>query len=211
MRIICKHFKPLNRKKATKVLKRIYDLLENKGINPKICYGTLLGAIREKQLIETDGDIDLIIMKEHQKKAERIIKRKIKTEEFLCEDDIIKIKYLETPIDIYCLTQNGIDTFLSRYTWRHGYKKRFIELIYLIDNNSHVTINNKAYMTLNYPIEWIERTYGKDWKTPQLKKGNTWTLTTKIRYFLTEYRQYKIREFKKKLKLIMEELKRKQQ
>ena len=51
----------VNRKAARKNLRDFVDLLEGKGIEPRLAFGTLLGAYRERDIIQWDTDIDLAI------------------------------------------------------------------------------------------------------------------------------------------------------
>jgi phosphorylcholine metabolism protein LicD len=193
----------MNNTNAKKALDKIYDLLIENKINPKLCYGTLLGAIRNNDFIKTDGDIDLIITKNNQLKASNLIKKNIEYETFLCEDDVIKIRLYEISLDIYCISQNTIDKLIQRYTWKHNWKKRHIGLIYLLNNTNYAKIQDKKYLTLNHPERFLKTIYGYDWKIPQNKKGNSWTLTTELIYLLTIYRKYQIRILIKNIRLTL--------
>jgi len=52
----------MNKKLALKDLKDIRDVLNSKGVKFFLAYGACLGAIREKDFIEYDDDIDIVII-----------------------------------------------------------------------------------------------------------------------------------------------------
>jgi len=191
--------KPMNLVKADIVLKKVYDFLDFYGFKPRICYGTLLGAVRNNDFISNDGDIDLILDKKYYKNVVNIVFNFV-VEGCLIrcvEDDIVKLEWDGVCVDLYFFSErNLIDKLLNRVTWRHKWRTCFIDNFYLIDE-SFVEIRGCKYRSLFFPKFWLYSTYGSDWMIPQNKKGNTWTLTTKIRYFLTDFRKYRFREFKK--------------
>lgn len=49
-----------NKEKHLRVLSFIFPILERLGVNPMICYGTLLGAVRENDFISHDDDMDIL-------------------------------------------------------------------------------------------------------------------------------------------------------
>jgi|AntAceMinimDraft_18_1070375.scaffolds.fasta_scaffold14684_6 hypothetical protein len=197
----------LNSFNAKKALDLIYDLLNENEIKPRLCYGTLLGAVRSQDFIKHDGDIDLVIMKEEQLKASNLIRKIIEGKKFVCEDDVIKIELFGVPVDVYCLNQNWADKLLSRYTWKHGWKKRDIRTLHFCHEGTFVTIQGKDYMSLNFKEDFLKKIYGRTWRIPKNKKGSSWTTTTEIRYFLTVYRKYKVRIFIKKFRLFLKKSK----
>lgn len=194
--------KIMNEADADYCLATVYGLLIRNNVNVKICYGTLLGATRNGKFIKGDGDIDLIAYKEDEVKVVNLL-RQLKEMKVVCqEDDIIKVKYKDISLDIYFLSSNLIDSILNRKTWRHSWKKRFISELYLIDGYK-TKLNGKKYNCLSFTEEWLRKTYGKDWRTPQNKRGNTLTLTTNLWYLLTDYRKYRIKMARRGLRLIV--------
>jgi len=194
--------KPMNKKKANIALQSIYQLLDSKGFCPKLCYGTLLGAVRDKDFIKNDGDIDLVLDKKFwldvRCLSQTFMERGFEVK--CAENDVVKLDYYGVSIDLYFVGErNIVDKLLSRQTWNHKWRTCFIDNFYL-EGESFVTIKNKQYRTLFSPESWLMQTYGADYLVPQNKKGNTWTLTTKIYYFLFIYRKWRVGEFKKKLK-----------
>jgi len=194
--------KIMNEADADYCLATTYGLLVRNNVNVKICYGTLLGATRNGKFIKGDGDIDLIAYKEDEVKVGNLLKQ-LKEIKVVCqEDDVIKLNYKDISLDIYFLSSNLIDSILSRKTWKHSWKKRFINELYLVDGNK-TKLNGKKYNCLSFSKEWLRKTYGKDWEIPQNKRGNTLTLTTNLWYLLTDYRKYRIKMARRGLRLIV--------
>lgn len=67
----------MNETNAKKLLFEVADILEDVGIEFYLNLGTLLGAVREKKFIETDGDIDLGTLSENFKPMAKSIKKRL--------------------------------------------------------------------------------------------------------------------------------------
>jgi len=197
--------KPMNLTKANIALKSIYELLDGKGFSPRICYGTLLGAVRDKDFIKRDGDIDLVLDKKTQFNIsclnDTLLKRGFKI--VCCENDVIKLDYQGIRIDLYFISEkNIIDKLLDRRTWNHKWRTCFIDSFYF-NGEDFVEIRGNKYRTLFAPEQWLMQTYKADYLIPQNKKGNTWTLTTKMYYLFFIYRKWRIRQIKKYIKELL--------
>jgi phosphorylcholine metabolism protein LicD len=167
--------------KLNKTLLFLITLLNNNNIkNWFVCYGTLLGLVRENSCIDNDDDIDIIIDKSNYD----IIKKILKDNNFIISyqygikdsNDIIKTESTSeySSIDIYMGDYNNgyvkdlwnkliindcfLDTEWSNETLKTN--KTFIEKKW---NGQNI------YYPNNYKRILLNR-YGKDWKIKQNKK-----------------------------------------
>ena len=153
--------------KLNKTLLFLITLLNNNNIkNWFVCYGTLLGLVRENSCIDKDDDIDIIIEKSNYDIIKKIL---IKNDFKLCYDCgirnskyIIKTKSTSdySSIDIYMGDYNNENV-------KDLWNKLTIKGCFL-DTENKTFIEKKwngqnIYYPNNYERILINR-YGKDWK-----------------------------------------------
>jgi len=144
--------------------------------------GTLLGAVRENDIIPHDDDIDIAIypkdkdfllseefkkeLKKYNLKAEMVLQKDI-------DKEIIKIKYLKANhgifIDVFVF-ENTEDRCqyrapLCRRIWPKGYFTK--DEMYPLKK---YTLRNLQVDGPNNPIPYLERHFGPDWKTPKIRE-----------------------------------------
>jgi hypothetical protein len=143
-----------------------------------ICYGTLLGIVREDGCIDNDDDVDIIISEKHYdtlkdlllknnieldighgiRNSKNILKTKVK---------IIDNKVKYASIDIYMSRPDKESNVYDKWTnmlvkdcYVDNTTKTFVEKMW----NGH-----KLYLPNNY-IQKLENAYGKDWTIKKDKK-----------------------------------------
>lgn len=181
--IIYKNFKTKNfietfgnkqsRQKLNRTLKFIVQLLHKNNINDWfVCYGTLLGLIRENNCIDGDDDIDIIVEKKNYKKIKNLLlTHNLEIENY--DNGILKTKETNeyASIDIYMADYNEDNVFdiWNKLTIQNCYlnknKKNFIEIKWK---------GEKVYIPNNYK-KILVNTYGKDW---MIKKNEKVPMTT---------------------------------
>lgn len=144
--------------------------------------GTLLGAVRENNIISHDDDIDIAIFPENKdfilskEFNDEIKKYNLKTEMVLQKDidkEIIKLKYLHANhgifMDIFVFEE--IDDRiqykapLCRRIWPRGFFEK--EEMYPIKKYKLRTLEVDGP---NNPIPYLKRHFGSDWKIPKDRK-----------------------------------------
>lgn len=159
--------------KLNNTLSKVIQLLNKNNItNWFICYGTLLGLVREDSCIDNDDDIDIIIHKSHFDDVKMIMINNNFELEYgygiRNSRDIIKTKENNnyTSVDIYMADFNGNDVYdrWNRLNIRDCFldkeKKTFMERIWR---------NQKLYLPKNY-IRILTNRYGIEWIVKQDKK-----------------------------------------
>lgn len=175
--IIYKNFKTKNfietfgnkqsQQKLNRTLKFIVQLLHKNNINDWfVCYGTLLGLIRENNCIDGDDDIDIIVEKKNYKKIKNLLlTHNLEIENY--DNRILKTKETNeyASIDIYMADYNEDNIFdlWNKLTIQNCYlnkKKKFIEIKWK---------GEKVYIPNNYKKILVNR-YGNDWMIKKNEK-----------------------------------------
>ncbi len=159
--------------KLNKTLLFLITLLNNNNIkNWFVCYGTLLGLVRENSCIDKDDDIDIIIEKSNYDIIKKILIKNNFKLEYGCgimnSKHIIKTKATSdySSIDIYMGDYNNknVKDLWNKLTIKDCFldtkNKTFIEKKW---NGQNI------YYPNNYERILINR-YGKDWKIKKDKK-----------------------------------------
>ncbi len=146
--------------------------------------GTLLGVVRENNIIPHDDDIDIAVYPQDKEFLlskefnEEIKKYNLKTEMVLQKDidkEIIKLKYLKADhgifLDIFIFEDTEERTQYRspqcRRIWPRGYftKKEMYPL-------KKYQLRHLEVFGPDNPIPYLERHYGADWKIPKTRERN---------------------------------------
>lgn len=161
--------KPMDVEVATEnllLLKKVFD--QNK-IDFWLCFGTLLGAVREQSLIPYDTDIDICVF---QKDMQKIIEMIPELEEMGLklirvnhEKNLISFMRKDEYIDIYIFGESRKNLVFKEWrmgnTFRIKYKyfRRFSKVEFL----------GEKFLVPDKYKQFLREFYGKDWRIP--KKG----------------------------------------
>jgi len=154
--------KVLNKKVSKHNLLTFKECLDFYDVKFGIIYGTLLGAVREKDFIEHDEDTDTYIL---EKDRERLLAllfelRKSGFEVARYENSLLSLIRDGDYIDVYIFKKNIFNVYICNgYIVKSKYMHKF----------STVSFLEQRFNTLRYPISFLENVYGKDWRVP--KKG----------------------------------------
>ena len=155
--------KKINKKIAQKNLLVIRNILIKTNIRWGIIFGTLLGAIREKNFIAHDEDTDIFVLYEDKKKLIDLIYRfmnsgfKIARYE---ENSLLSIIKKNEYIDFYLFKKKLLGRRCLDY---------YIPEVYF-EKLKKIKLFNYYFPTLNKAKEYLVFQYGQDWKVS--KKNN---------------------------------------
>lgn len=184
-------------------LKRLFEILNRLGIKPFLWAGTLLGAVREKQLIVGDLDMDIAYISQYENPHE-VHREMIELYKVLFEMGILEAffdenrnKFIHQPpttglgqchvtlntsfdeipiVDLFTMwKQNG--RFYDPWFGDIGDANDFIY------KEDACELYGVKFPGLENPYPALVKLYGEDWKTPRKEKGgvrNTFRLALKI-------------------------------
>lgn len=175
--------KRLNKEIAFENLLLLKKICEENHIPFLLYYGTLLGAVREKNFITHDEDIDLALKKEDMPiflnllfKLRNIGFEVARYERRGFMSIIRKGEYIDLYFfDIYPQNRNW------RYCARDIFPKDFIEETKKID------FKGELFSTCSNPIKFLEFYYGENWKTPIAFFDFNMSKITKLKLFSSQY------------------------
>ena len=152
--------KKINKKKAKENILLLRDILRKTKLNWGLIFGTLLGAVREKNFIAHDEDVDIYIFDEDKDKILDLI---YEFKKFGFEIARYEKKSL------FSIIRN------NEYIDFYFFKKTFFGrkcLDYYVPNiffkrPAKIKFFNKYFPTLNKAHKYLEFQYGKDWKIPK--------------------------------------------
>jgi len=164
--------KTLDKEESIKLLLNIYDHLKQYNVRPLISYGTLLGIVRQQDLISYDTDVDFIIREQDSENLPQALLSLPKPFELLRiarnpkgGDICISIGNDKCYCDIYVYLEAPNNKY--SYIWYDGtpLEEKFnIEKVDL-DNTSTIKFLNKEFLTLDNYHKYLEKWYG-DWRVP---------------------------------------------
>lgn len=152
--------KMIDKEIASENLSLLQSLFDKNGIRFQLAFGTLLGAVRERDFISHDEDIDLALLDEDRDRFIEILPYLESYGFKLCRYD---------RRDLFSLIRKGeyIDLYFYR-RWKDGlmYCSGWINLEKHITNSTVIEFKGNSY---NVPENWEEYLigeYGSDWRTP---------------------------------------------
>ena len=152
--------KKLVKKNALENIIILRNILNKTKIRWGLVYGTLLGAVREKDFISYDEDIDTYVFYEDLDKLINLL-----------------YKFKEHGFEVARYEKKAILTIIRKneYIDFYIFKKGFFGkkcLNYYIPNKyfekkARIKFYDKFYPTLHNRYDYLTYTYGKDWKVPK--------------------------------------------
>ena len=152
--------KKINKKIAKENLLILKNFLDKNDIEFSLIFGTLLGAVREKDFIAHDEDTDLFILEKDKKKLLNILfnLRKVGFEVVRYErQSLLSIMRQGEYIDFYIFEESSDFLKCGKMTISAKYFKSLDTLPFL-GGVFNVPINYK---------EWLKEWYGETWHTPR--------------------------------------------
>lgn len=156
----------MDKEKAKTLLFAVADVLEKYSITYFLDYGTLLGAIREKDFIEHDNDIDLGIFDNLVGNYELLYKITKELNEkgiklnAIWEQSAISFVFGDISLDLNRYVKQGDNYVLSLFGKKSIYPSRFLDSLFNIE------FLGRVFNVPHTPSALLESGYGPDWMTP---------------------------------------------
>ena len=171
----------------------IIKLLDIYKIDYRLIFGALLGLFRDKELIKWDSDIDLFVTDENFKKINDInFLEQVNKEGFIfrCEENKRKIKFFKNyeKIAINSYRLKNSKYIRSNYNFPKS----------LLEEYTLLTVKNNQIKVPKSIENFLEFTYGKNWKKPIKSSDERDYMTSDVR---SGGRLGRIMEILKKLKI----------
>ncbi len=162
----------------------IKNILEKIGVIYYLSSGTLLGAVREKDFIPWDWDVQMYLTMENafplrDKITKSLINNNFIIHKFNNDNDSLKWDIRRKGI-IFELT-----AWYRKGKWRYRKKESMRVPSYLFDGYYNIDFKGVSYRTFNPPEKYLEFCYG-DWRTPKrTSRKDVYSNSNHLRNFTT--------------------------
>lgn len=155
----------------------IKKLLDEINVTNYLSAGTLLGAVRDKDFIRWDWDVQMYLLMENAFPLRNEISKSLVSNGFIID------KFYDSKDSLkWSISKNGAVFELTAWSldgkWRHRRKKSLRVPAYLFNGNYNINFKGINYRTLNPPEEYLEFCYG-DWKVPMRTSDKSLYMTSK--------------------------------
>lgn len=176
----------MNNELATKDLLDVKRVFDSQNVPFFLAYGVLLGAIREKDFIEYDDDIDLIVTEKLTYKQRKELGWLLYDVGFVLQENITfnvfgKFEYPEigyngtektgiivcqknVPVSIMFFKEEKDDLILIP---KMGGIPILESKTKFFKNGKTIKFKGEKFLSPNPPEDYLEYTYGNDWKIPK--------------------------------------------
>jgi SAM-dependent methyltransferase len=153
-----------SREDKWKILTAVKECLDANDIPFYLMFGTLLGAVREKDFLEWDGDVDIAVLGRFQQRLIPLVDhikplKLLRIGEYYCS-----LVLNDEFMDIYTYTEEE-----QKYSYCGGAKRYFDEEKDVFDQPSKIVFRGVEFQTVKDPAASLARWYGDDWMTPKEK------------------------------------------
>jgi hypothetical protein len=157
------------------LLKKVFDA---NGVSFRLGFGTLLGAIRDKDFIVGDKDIDLVFLLEDKIVVESLLPSlsSIGFSVFLNKNNYLLLKRKGVQVDLYFFSKRNVfDVLFERVSCGYG-----LWCIFIPDRfNYAVPLKFFGVGFWGLPVEWLSYTYGNWWVKRNTRGSRSRTFTSK--------------------------------
>ena len=150
--------KKLDRAISRQNLLDFYGLIKKTQIRWGLVYGTLLGAVREKDFIQHDEDTDIFIYYEDRKDL------------FSLLFDLDDLGFNVVRYEGFLLSLMRDDNYIDLYFFRKTYKGRRAGELFIpstfFESHESLDLFGVVFPTLSHHVDFLRYTYGSNWMVP---------------------------------------------
>jgi len=157
-------------------LKELSKILNSKKIKHYITGGTLLGAIREKNFIKWDWDVEITILTDQTFSIKDDLNSLFLNSGFQISKYFDKYDSFKWELIKYGCSYELVG-FYREGEWMYRKKKGIKVPAYFFDKPSDLFFLDNLYQTVSNPEDYLEFCYG-DWQTPKRTSNKSEYLTS---------------------------------
>ena len=180
-RILVRGVKLINKEQSQKNLLLFKSILDKHQLKFGLIYGTLLGAVREKDFIGHDEDVDTFMLEEDKVALLNILfeLKDVGLEVVRYDGHLLSLMQNEDYIDIYFFKKRF---FIYRMCDKIIHHKSYLEFVDKID------LFGEQFWTTKNPKKFLKNMYGSDWRIPiQNKHAKPYVGGSRFRHFLRKH------------------------
>jgi hypothetical protein len=159
-------------------LDKLFPLLQSMGVTPMLCYGSLLGAVREGKFLAHDDDVDVLYFDGSSSREEAVKRKRIMIERLGAlgyntwdSGENFNVWVDGVPVDVFfCWQQDGrLSLMMESYKYRDIDAAMALPPL-MLEFQGHV------YPVLADPAAFLEERYGPNWQIPDPYHEWPWTV-----------------------------------
>lgn len=178
---------PMSHEEGRILLEKINDVFTQNGLTFYLGYGTLLGAVRNHDIIPGDEDLDIIVRDEEHLRHILPTLREAGIELIRAfKGNVYSFRMgTRSYIDVYILRNIPATSIWSLYCYSIANKEYCPKKLW--KESQEIEFLGKRYLCPKNPERVLEHWYGKDWMTP--KSGHNFYYTVKSHYYLKQLKK----------------------
>ncbi len=180
-KVMVRGVKKINKEQSKQNLFDFKKVMDQHNLKFGLIYGTLLGAVREKDFITHDEDIDLFMLEEDRNSFLNALAdlKAVGLDVVRYDGKMISLMKEEDYIDVYFFKKGFL---CYRTCGKMILNKKFLSFVDQID------FLGKQFWTVKDPMHFLKNMYGKNWHIPiQNKHAKPYVGGSRLRHWIRKY------------------------